>query len=370
MKKIDENDLNTTQQPTSFLDSPEDVQRVGGVEKEQETAPKAEEPAKGEGLGKLQFYKAHNHKHDMTEDTDEMLKEKHLGRVGENIHDLAEIRDGWIDVDSRLLGERAKFYPEDWRFRIKPASVEAIRNWSTIDDENANSIDDVFNEILKSCLSIITPNGPIPWGNIRSWDRFFFILLIREYTFQQGEKKVEYTEDCPNCDNPVTFALQSTALRYDLPDPEIMKHFSQEDQTWLIDPNEYDVEWPEPVTLYLPTLEKDANIKAWLIDRYQQKKKIDNVFIKFLPWLAPKISKDLEIAKRQIRQYEVIYKSWDEIMFDFMNEVVTNIVVLPATKLQTTCPTCGEEVTSDIRFPNGINDLFNISGGRKKFGKK
>ena len=102
----------------------------------------------------------------------------------------------------------------------------------------------------------------------------------------------------------------------------------------------------------------------------EQKKKIDNVFIKFLPWLAPKISKDLEIAKRQIRQYEVIYKSWDEIMFDFMNEVVTNIVVLPATKLQTTCPTCGEEVTSDIRFPNGINDLFNISGGRKKFGKK
>ena len=57
-------------------------------------------------------------------------------------------------------------------------------------------------------------------------------------------------------------------------------------------------------------------------------------------------------------------------MFSFMNEVVTNIAVVPSTKLMTTCPTCGEEVTSDIRFPNGVSDLFNISSGRKKFGKK
>ena len=37
----------------------------------------------------------------------------------------------------------------------------------------------------------------------------------------------------------------------------------------------------DPITLYLPTLEKDANIKAWMIQRYQDKKKVDNIFIKF-----------------------------------------------------------------------------------------
>lgn len=300
----------------------------------------------------------------------ELIEEKHLSRVGERIQESIDYRDGWIDVDKRLLGDRAVFYPETWQFRIKPATVEAIRNWSTIDNENPNSIDDVFNEILKSCLAIVTPQGPLPWGNIRSWDRFFFILLIREYTFQQGEKKVEYTEDCPNCDNPVTFVLNSGSLMYDLPDSDIMKYFSQEEQNWMIDPNEYDVEWPEPITLYLPTLEKDANIKAWMIDRVQNKKKIDQVFIKFLTWMAPKISKDLTIAQRQIRDYEVKFKSWDTDMFSFMNDVVTNIMVTPSTKLITVCPTCGEEVTSDIRFPNGVSDLFNISSGRKKFGKK
>lgn len=316
-----------------------------------------------------------NHKIGGRADTDKeedakLVEEKHLTRVGEKIGQNVEVRDGWMDVDKRLLGDRAKFYPEDWQFKIRPATVEAIRNWSTIDDENPNSVDDVFNEILKYCLTIVTPTGNLPWGNIRSWDRFFFVLLVREYTFVQGEKKIEFTEDCPSCDNAVTFNLTSQSLVYELPDPEVMKYFSQEEQNWMIDPNEYDVEWPEPVVLYLPTLEKDANIKAWLIDRVQNNKKVDNVFVKFLPWLAPKISKDLTIAQRQIREYEVKFKTWDSEMFDFMNEVVNNIAVLPSTKLVETCPVCGEEVSAQISFQDGIRSLFNMAGGRKKFGKK
>ena len=160
-----------------------------------------------------------NHKIGGRADTDKeedakLVEEKHLTRVGEKIGQNVEVRDGWMDVDKRLLGDRAKFYPEDWQFKIRPATVEAIRNWSTIDDENPNSVDDVFNEILKYCLTIVTPTGNLPWGNIRSWDRFFFVLLVREYTFVQGEKKIEFTEDCPSCDNAVTFNLTSQSLVY------------------------------------------------------------------------------------------------------------------------------------------------------------
>ena len=303
------------------------------------------------------------------EETKKMVEDKKLSRIGESIQQNVEYREGWIDVDRALLGGRSVFYPEDWQFRIRPATVEAIRNWSAIDDENALSIDDVFNEILKSCLSIVTPMGPLPWSNIRSWDRFFFILLIREYTFLQGESKIEFTEDCPNCDNPVPFTLRSTSLDYDLPDPEVMGMFDKQEQNWLIVPEDYDV--PEdPITLYLPTLEKDANIKAWMIQRYQEKKKIDTIFIKFLPWLAPKISKDTTIANRQIREYEMKFKSWDTEMFSLMDDVIRNIVVTPATNMITTCPTCGEEVTTQIRFQDGVRSLFSMANKHKKFGKK
>jgi hypothetical protein len=86
--------------------------------------------------------------------------------------------------------------------------------------------------------------------------------------------------------------------------------------------------------------------------------------------MANKISKDLTIATRQIRELELKFKSWDTEMFSFIDDIVRNIMVTPASKLISTCPVCGEEVTAQIRFPNGIRGLFTMDNKRKKFGKK
>lgn len=309
---------------------------------------------------------------------EKMIEKNHLTKIGENIFEKKEegqkfeYLDGWIDVDKSLLGGRAVFYPEDWQFRIRPATVEAIRNWSTLDEENVNSVDDVFNEILKSCLSIVTPTGPLPWGNVCSWDRFFFLLLIREYTFTQGETKISWEEDCIECENPVKFELTSTSLMFDLPDQEVMSWYDQQSRVWNIDPTQFGLDDERPISLHIPTLEKDANIKAWMISRLQENRnrRFDQTFLRFLPWLAPKVSKDTTIANTQIKRYEGIFKSWNTDMFSFMDNVLTNIIVTPSSKLTTTCSVCGEEMTSDIRFPGSIRDLFNVQSRFKKFGKK
>ncbi len=307
-----------------------------------------------------------------------LVTQKKLSRVGEKLYEKSDIREGWLDVSRELLGERSVFYPESWQFKIRPATVETIRYWSMIDDENASVIDDTFNDILKTCLKIETPEGPLPWGNIAVWDRFFFILLVREYTFINGEKKVEFEDECPECGEPIKFTIDSQSLMYELPDPEIMPMYDQETRTWTIDPMDYDVQG-EPVKLYVPTVERDAALKEFLINKIQESrgktvKQIlsrQQVFLKFLVWLAPKISKDVTIAKRQIRDYEAIFNSWDIDMFDFMNEVIANVVVTQESKLIKICEKCGEEVTSDInQFRGKVSDLFSLSNRRKKFGSK
>ena len=302
----------------------------------------------------------------------EFIKSQNLSRIGQKIGETTRVREGWLPVNRPLLGERDIFYPSDWSFYIRPATVEAIRNWSIIDDQNGNSIDEVFNEVLKTCLQIKdSTDRPIPWHNICSWDRFFFLLLIREYTFQNGESNISYYEDCPECETPVEFNLTSDALMYDMPDEEVISYYDQTSRTWAIDPSEYEVEG-DPITLYVPTLEKDANIKAWMIRKLQENRntKIDPVFIRFVSWMTPKISKDDEISKRQMKQLKMAFDSLSIDQFEFMDEVLKNIIVTPKTKLIAKCPSCGEEVTSDIRFPNGVSGLFHIQSKRRRFGKK
>lgn len=355
---------------SQIKEAPEEVETSKEQVNEVEEAPK-NEAAKYLGT-KLGHVPGENPFIDKDEDR-EMITKKKLSRIGEKISDNAEIREGWINVDKALLGKRAIYYPENWEFKIRPANVEAIRNWSNIDDENPNTVDDVFNEIIKSCLKIVDIGGrPIPWGNIRSWDRFFFLLLIREYTFRQGEKQIKYNDYCPECDNEIEFQLTSQSLMYDYPDEEVMKYYSQEDGVWYIDPAAYGLENEQPIQLYLPTLEKDAAIKQWLINILQENRnrKIDQTFIRFAGWLTPKISKDATIAQRQIRELEMTYKSWDRDMFAFMDGVIRNIIVTPSNKLVINCPICGEEVTSEIRFPNSIKELFRFDTGFTKFGTK
>ena len=110
-----------------------------------------------------------------------------------------------------------------------------------------------------------------------------------------------------------------------------------------------------------------------MIERVQQdpNTKFDRVFYKFLPWMLPKISKDTNIAKGQIRKAESEYKQWDIDMFEFMDNVITNITVTPSTNLLSVCEACGEEVTAPIQFPDGIASLFHRNNKvGKRFGKK
>ncbi len=130
---------------------------------------------------------------------------------------------------------------------------------------------------------------------------------------------------------------------YDLPDEEVMGMYNQTGRMWEIDPNEYGLESDDLLRLYLPTLEKDINIKQWAVNRYQE---------------------------RQIKEFKRRFESWDIDTFKFYDDVITNIIVTPNTRLIQRCPVCGEEVTSLIRFPNGASSLFNVQSKFKKFGKK
>lgn len=283
---------------------------------------------------------------------------------------IASSAEGWIPIDRSELGIRSKFYPEDWQFYVRPATVEAIKNWSSIDEERIDVVNTVFNDIIKTCVKISSASGNIPWNRINSWDRFWFILKVREYTFKSGESKIEFKDNCPECDNELTYTLTPKSLFYEFPDDDIVdKYWNASERCWFINPKDYGIK-RDIIRLYVPTLEKDQAILDWAINKSRAKAKIDNVFLRFLPWMLPKAPKDEAVLDKFIKECEVIYKGWDEDMFEFMDEVVYNITVNPSEKLKQVCPHCGEEVVSNVRFPNGVKVLFKRETNRTHFGSR
>ena len=278
------------------------------------------------------------------------------------------IGEGWIPIDRAEMGDRSIFYPEDWEFAVRPATVQAIKNWTAIDEERLDQVNNVFNDIVKTCVKITSSTGGVSWENINSWDRFWFVLKIREYSFVHGESKVQFTDSCSECDEDIDFELTANGLFYEYPDEELVQKYWN-GKAWEIDPAEYDVD-NEPITLYNPTLGKDQAIISWATERYRATQKIDETFIKFLPWLINKPSRDPAMFDRQVSKIYRDYKNWSIDMFSFMDDVIKNLSILPSDKLKVTCPHCGKEVVSNVRFPNGIKAIFNVSTKAKKFGSR
>lgn len=283
-----------------------------------------------------------------------------------------DIREGWIPIDRGDLGVRSQFYPSGWQFRIKPATVTAIKNWSSIDEENLAVVNNVMNEICKSCVSIFDNDTqtPISWDKINSWDRFWFILKVREYTFVNGEQAMEFDEECDNCGGNIHYVLQADKLFYEFPDAEVVeRHWDAEKRFWDIDPKEYDVNCRK-VKFYVPTLGKDNAILQWLYTQNEAGKSLDETFVKFLPYMLERAPKDASLLDKMIKELHKEFKSWDADQFMFFDEVRRNITINPSEKLTEKCPNCGEEVRSTVRFPNGIKYLFTVQSKHRKFGSK
>jgi len=326
----------------------------------------SESPA---SIGKLKHAESYGRKSELSE-TEQSDMDAFLERSNKHKTEAAvSTTDGWIPIDREEMGIRSMFYDSNWEFFIRPATVQAIKNWTAIDEERADVLNDVFNDIIKTCVKINTHSDQgAGWSQVNSWDRFWFILKVREYTYTQGQNRVEFTDECSECETDITYTLNAKSLFYEFPDDDLIDNYWN-GSAWVIDPKEYDVDH-EPITLYTPKLGKDEMIIDWATAQVQQKKKIDENFIKFLVWMLPKPIRDAQLLDKQIQKLYKEYKGWDVNMFTFMTDVINNITINPSEKLRTKCPNCGMEATSTVQFPNGIKALFEAKSTAKKFGSR
>ena len=181
------------------------------------------------GLGKLKHKAAYGQKEDLDNYEQESLnKFLNKGKAIKNEIESAQISTGWIPIDRSELGARSMFYPMEWEFFIKPATMQAIKNWTAIDESRPDQVNKVFDEIVKQCVKIDTHSiQPAGWQQINSWDRFWFILKVREFTFSNGENKVEFEDECTECGQSIKYTLDADALHYAFPDEDLIEKIAE-----------------------------------------------------------------------------------------------------------------------------------------------
>ncbi len=293
---------------------------------------------------------------------EEYLK-KHLGSLesskNQNNSDIPFVEQPKIDntrtTDLQYFNFDIKelpcgaFYPSGTVFAVRPAQVKEIQAYSMVDDQNFYDIVEKMNDILQSCVRIKYSDGKMgSYLEVKDQDRLFLIFLIRELTFQQGNSLTVSTK-C-GCGNELQLELKRDNFSFHEIDEKLDRYFSNSTRSYhftTVNGKEFE--------LTPPNIGLQKAFTDYILKENNEKRTPNLSFLKIIPFmLAGRTSITYEGIKSKLKEFEEI----DDISFQFLNAAVSKMT-FGIKELKKTC-SCGEEVHTDMQFPNGASGIFVI----------
>jgi hypothetical protein len=255
----------------------------------------------------------------------------------------------YFSFDVNLL-PCGRFYPTGTLLMVRPALVKEIQAYSMVDDNNFYDIVEKMNNMLQSCVRVKYTDGKVgSYLEVKDQDRLYLIFLIRELTFQQGNS-LSVKAICP-CDNSeIQVELKRENFAFHEIDEKLDRFFNRSSNSYVFrlkNGREYEV---TP-----PNIGLQKSFTDYIIKENNEKRTPNLAFLKIIPFLlAGRTSITYDGIKAKLKEFEEM----DDISFQFLNSAVGKMT-FGIKELKKDCG-CGDEVRTEMQFPNGASGIFVI----------
>lgn len=261
----------------------------------------------------------------------------------------------YVTVDLSVL-PAGIFYKPGTIIMIKAASVSEVQAYSAVDDNNFLDVTEKMNDMLSRCVKIKYNDGVMgTYKDLKDNDRLFLIFMIRELTFQKNSNLAKDVT-CKSCKNEFKIQFRSTPgpdspktfVNYEM-DKDLEPFFNKIDRTFDFEIN------GRMWKLAPPSIGLQEIFFKNIRDKVQSEKTPNVSFLKIIPftlWNRRSITDEGILAKEKEFKNEI-----DMDTFLFLDEVVSKMLY-GIKELKQNCPSCGEEVHTDMTFPKGASSIF------------
>ena len=242
-----------------------------------------------------------------------------------------------------------QFYPTGTLFMVRPAQVKEIQAYSMVDDNNFYDIVEKMNDILQSCVRVKYSDGKIgSFLDIKDQDRLFLVFLIRELTFQSGNS-LSVNAKC-GCGEEISIELNKEHFVFHEIDEKLEKFYSRNTGSY-----NFKTVNGKSFELTPPNIGLQKAFTDYIMKENNEKRNPNLAFLKIIPFMMNgRTSITYDGVKTKVKDFEEM----DDISFQFLNAAVGKMT-FGIKELKKTC-TCGEEVHTDMQFPNGASSIFVI----------
>ncbi len=255
----------------------------------------------------------------------------------------------YFNMDIREL-PCGQFYPTGTLFMVRPAQVKEIQSYSMVDDSNFYDVVEKMNDMLQACVRIKYPDGKMAsFLEIKDQDRLFLIFLIRELTFQQGNS-LAVTAKC-TCGNDIKIELNRKSFVFHEIDSKLERFFNHSSRSY-----EFKVINGKTFEVTPPNIGLQKSFTDFIIKENNEKRTPNLAFLKIIPFMmGGRTNITYDGVKAKVKEFEEM----DDISFQFLNAAI-NKMTFGIKELKGICE-CGEEVHTDMQFPDGAAGIFVIS---------
>jgi hypothetical protein len=241
------------------------------------------------------------------------------------------------------------FYPTGTLFMVRPAQVKEIQAYSMVDDNNFYDIVEKMNDMLQSCIRVKYSDGKMgTFLDIKDQDRLFLIFLIRELTFQAGNS-LSVNAKC-SCGEEIAIELNKENFVFHEIDEKLSKFYNKNSGSY-----HFKTVNGKSFELTPPNIGLQKAFTEYIMKENNEKRNPNLAFLKIIPFMMNgRTSITYDGVKAKVKDFEEM----DDISFQFLNAAVGKMT-FGIKELKKVCK-CGEEVHTEMQFPNGASGIFVI----------
>lgn len=274
---------------------------------------------------------------------------------------------GYVDVFPNKFPSEAKFYGADWKFKIKAATFDEVKDYSSMREEDIYDVDEHVHRIMGNNIEILRgKKSKGSFKDLSQTDKIFAIFAVRDRTMmvQQREKKIYQIIECPHDGHKNKVEINNDIFDYYKIPQGIMKWYDEDERCFIIKDK---VIGEQPLKIYIPTIGVIQHISDFIKEKNRQKQSGAGGFFN----------------KHHLDMASFLVKDWRELDVEF--SVITNIMhqvkdvwnydrhqtmskavdkinygINPIITIRCGGTGCDKEVSATARF-QGFKSLFDIS---------
>lgn len=274
---------------------------------------------------------------------------------------------GYVDVFPNKFPSEGKYCPADWKFKVRAASFEEIKDYSSMREEDIYDVDEHVQRIMDASLEITRgKQGRGSYKDLSQTDKIFAIFAIRDRSMivHQREKKIYQTVECPYDGHKNKIEINNDIFNYYKIPKGITKWYDDVERCFII---QDEVIGQTPLKIYIPTVGVIEHISEFIKYKNAQKQASDGGYYNqhhldmasFLIKDWRDLDPEFSVLGNIMHQIKDV---WNYDRYQLMSKAVDkiNYGIKPTITIRCGKTGCGKEVSAPARF-QGFKSLFDFS---------